>query len=104
MIEAAARPPIELTLAARPPTSQTRLAWRSFVRNRLALGGAAVVIALYLLAAFAPTIAPQDYRAFNSGQPLKAPSAAHWFGTDRQTRDVFSRVLVAAQVSLSIGL
>jgi peptide/nickel transport system permease protein len=55
------------------------------------------------MAIFAPAIAPQDYRAFNPGQPLKAPTAQHWFGTDRQTRDVFSRVIVASQVSLSVG-
>jgi peptide/nickel transport system permease protein len=62
-----------------------------------------LVLLLYLLALFAPAVAPQDYRAFNPGQPLKPPSAEHWFGTDRQTRDVFSRVLVASQVSLSVG-
>jgi peptide/nickel transport system permease protein len=88
----------------REPTSQLRLVWRDFARNRLAVIGAVVVVLLYGMAVFAPSIAPRDYRAFNAGQPLKAPSAEHWFGTDRQTRDVFSRVLVASQVSLSIGL
>ncbi|MBV9897170.1 MAG: ABC transporter permease [Chloroflexi bacterium] len=78
--------------------------WREFARNRLAVLGAVVVVLLYGLAVVAPNVAPQDYRAFNAGQPLKAPSAEHWFGTDRQTRDVFSRVLVASQVSLSVGL
>jgi peptide/nickel transport system permease protein len=78
--------------------------WREFARNRLAVVGAVVVVLLYGLAVVAPTIAPQDYRAFNAGQPLKPPSPEHWFGTDRQTRDVFSRELVASQVSLSVGL
>jgi peptide/nickel transport system permease protein len=106
MIEAAApRPlPLVVTTSGGARTSQWRLVWRSFRRNRLAVGGAVLVVALYALAVFAPSVAPQDYRAFNTGQPLRPPSAQHWFGTDRQTRDVFSRVLVGSQVSLSVGL
>jgi peptide/nickel transport system permease protein len=63
-----------------------------------------VIVFLYAVAVFAPMLAPHDYRVFNPGQPLKPPSAEHWFGTDRQTRDVFSRVLIASRVSLSVGL
>lgn len=105
-IEAAAPRHIALGAARAPgaPSSQVKLAWRTFRRNRLALGGAVVVVLLYVIAAFARSFAPQDYRAFNPGQPLRPPSAQHWFGTDRQTRDVFSRVVVASQVSLSVGL
>ena len=103
MLEAAAPRALGLPGQAGPPTSQLRLVWRSFARNRLAVAAAVLVLLLYLLALFAPAVAPQDYRAFNPGQPLKPPSPEHWFGTDRQTRDVFSRVLVASQVSLSVG-
>jgi peptide/nickel transport system permease protein len=103
MLEATAPRQVQLAHASRDPTSQIRLVWRKFARNRLAVVGAAVVVLLYGLAAFAPSVAPQDYRSFNAGQPLKPPSAEHWFGTDRQTRDVFSRVVVASQVSLSVG-
>ena len=104
MIEAAAQRPIPFAQPGQRPASQSMRTWREFARNRLAIVGAVMVVLLYGLAVAAPTIAPQDYRAFNAGQPLKAPSAEHWFGTDRQTRDVFSRVLVASQVSLSVGL
>lgn len=104
MLEAAAPRRVPLVQLQREPTSEIRLVWRDFARNRLAVIGAVVVVLLYGLAVFAPSIAPHDYRAFNAGQPLKAPSAEHWFGTDRQTRDVLSRVLVASQVSLSVGL
>jgi peptide/nickel transport system permease protein len=104
MIEVAAARPAPIAPARDSHASQLRVFWREFSRNRLAVVGAVVIVLLYGLAVFAPSIAPQDYRAFNSGQPLKAPSAEHWFGTDRQTRDVFSRVLVASRVSLSVGL
>lgn len=92
-----------LAQASTKPESQARLVWRNFRRNRLAVAGGVVVILLYLTAIFAPSIAPQDYAAFNRGQPLKPPSAEHWFGTDRQTRDVLSRVIVGSRVSLSVG-
>jgi ABC-type dipeptide/oligopeptide/nickel transport system permease subunit len=104
MLEVAAPRALGLPRQAGPPTSQLRLVWRSFARNRLAVAAAVLIVLLYLLALLAPAVAPQDYRAFNPGQPLKPPSPEHWFGTDRQTRDVFSRVLVASQVSLSVGL
>ena len=104
MTEAAAARPAQVVRIPEHPRSQIRVVWREFARNRLAVLGAVVVVLLYGLAVFAPSVAPQDYRAFNAGQPLKAPSLEHWFGTDRQTRDVFSRVLVASQVSLSVGL
>src|SRR5947209_8661029 len=87
----------------RPPESQLRLAWRAFRRNRLAIAGAVLVILLSVLAVVAPAVTPYDFKAFNRGQPLKPPSERFWFGTDRQTRDVFSRVVVGSQVSLSVG-
>jgi len=104
MIEVAASRPAPVLRTGSHGDSQLRQIWRAFSRNRLAVAAAVVIVLLYGLAVLAPSIAPQDYRAFNAGQPLKPPSAEHWFGTDRQTRDVFSRVLVASQVSLSVGL
>ncbi len=103
MAETAATPALGIDRLSRPPESQLRLAWRSFRRNRLAVAGGVVLLLLYLVALFAPVLAPYDYRAFNPGQPLKPPSAQHWMGTDRQTRDVFSRVLVGSRVSLAVG-
>jgi peptide/nickel transport system permease protein len=68
------------------------------------MAGAIGVALLVLVAAFAPLLTPHDYAAFNRGQPLKPPSAEFWFGTDRQTRDVFSRVVVGSRVSLAVGV
>lgn len=87
----------------RKPESQWQIVWRNFKRNKLAMVGGFVVIALYLIAIFAPMLPIQDYTQLNSGARLKGPSADHWFGTDRQTRDVFSRLLVASRISLAVG-
>ncbi|GEP48076.1 dipeptide/oligopeptide/nickel ABC transporter permease/ATP-binding protein [Microbacterium saccharophilum] len=61
------------------------------------------IIAIVALAAiFAPLIAPYDPLA--SGAPVQAPSGEHWFGTDRQGRDIFSRLVYGGRYSLTIGL
>lgn len=63
------------------------------------------VIGIYiLLAIFAPVVAPYDPDATVLGQRLAAPSAAHWFGTDSLGRDILTRTLYGARVSLLIGL
>ncbi|MBX3502280.1 MAG: ABC transporter permease [Alphaproteobacteria bacterium] len=62
------------------------------------------LFALFLLAAiFGPVIAPHDPLATNTSLALKPPSAAHWFGTDQLGRDIFSRVLVATRLDLTIA-
>lgn len=63
------------------------------------------VIGIYiLLAIFAPVVAPYDPDATVLGQRLAAPSAEHWFGTDSLGRDILTRTLYGARVSLLIGL
>ncbi len=63
------------------------------------------VIALYLLLAiFAPLVAPYGPDATALGQRLAPPSAQHWFGTDTLGRDILSRTLYGARVSLLVGL
>ncbi|WP_298040364.1 dipeptide/oligopeptide/nickel ABC transporter permease/ATP-binding protein [uncultured Microbacterium sp.] len=62
-----------------------------------------VILAIIALAAiFAPVVTGYDPLA--SGAPVQAPSADHWFGTDRQGRDIFSRLVYGARYSLVIGL
>ncbi|MCS3428994.1 dipeptide/oligopeptide/nickel ABC transporter permease/ATP-binding protein [Leucobacter aridicollis] len=61
-----------------------------------------VLLAVAVCAVFAPLIAPYDPLA--SGTPVQPPSAEHWFGTDRQGRDLLSRLLYGARYSLIIGL
>jgi peptide/nickel transport system permease protein len=68
-----------------------------------ALGGG-VVLTLFLLALFADALAPAHYNATSPRHSLERPGAGHWFGTDELGRDVLSRVLYGARVSMSVGL
>ena len=86
------------------PAGPWRRAWRRLRRRRSAMAGLAVVIGFIVLALAAAWIAPQDPIATNWGAIRKAPSAAHWFGTDEIGRDVFSRVVWGTQASLLAGM
>ena len=77
--------------------------WRRFRRNRLAMVGLVILVFLLLVAVFAPLIAPYSITERTSDF-RQGPSAAHWFGTDRIGRDVFSRVVYGARVSLRVGI
>lgn len=90
-----------LDLAAEPRAGSRVL--RRFLRNRAALLGAAVVLALVLIALFAPLLAPYDPIKTNFLLVRKAPSAAHWLGTDELGRDILSRLIFGARASLSAG-
>ncbi len=59
---------------------------------------------ILLLALLGPWLVPYDPLATYAGEPLQPPSAAHWFGTDNLGRDLFSRVVVATRLDLSIAL
>ena len=76
--------------------------WRSFARNRLALVGLVLVLALVLLAVLAPWIAPHPPTVGDLAQRLQPPSATHWFGTDDQGRDIFSRLLHGSRITLFV--
>jgi peptide/nickel transport system permease protein len=77
--------------------------WRAFRRNRLALAGGVVVIVLAALALLAPVAAPRDPNRPDVQKILAAPSKAHPLGTDQLGRDVLSRMLYGARVSLAVG-
>ena len=78
-------------------------AWRSFARNRLALLGLVIVLALVLVAIFADALAPYSaYIGDLRTTRLLPPSSAHWFGTDDQGRDILSRVLVGSRITLTV--
>jgi len=89
---------------ARVTASPSQLAWRRFARRRAALLGVAIVLGFIVLALGAAWIAPLDPIATSWGALRKAPSAAHWFGTDEIGRDVLSRVIWGTRASLLAGV
>ena len=77
--------------------------WKRFRRNRLAMAGATVVGFLFILSSLAPLITPYDPSHLDAWHVLLPPSARHWFGTDELGRDVLTRVIYGARVSLKVG-
>ena len=75
---------------------------RMLLGNPLAVIGGLIVLALILTAAFAPWIAPESPVGQNLSARLLPPSAEHWMGTDELGRDIFSRVVFGARVTLLI--
>jgi len=71
--------------------------------NRLSIFGFVIVGILVLAALFAPVITKKDYEDTNSGIRNQPPSAEFWFGTDAEGRDIYSRVVYGARISLEIG-
>ena len=94
--------------AARPrqigSSSPWLQAWARLRRSNLAMVGAALVLIVGLAALFAPWLAPYDPANIELRQRLQAPSAEHWLGTDDLGRDVFSRLLYGARVSMIVGV
>jgi peptide/nickel transport system permease protein len=93
-----------LTIATTHEESPWARAWRRLQRRKGAMVALAVVVLLILLAVLAPWIAPYDPTKTSFGLVRKAPSWAHWLGTDEVGRDVLSRVIFGARASLSAGL
>jgi peptide/nickel transport system permease protein len=83
---------------------EMRQFWRTFSRNQLAMCGGAVVLVLVTLAVLAPLLAPWDPNRPDTKKILSSPSSSHWLGTDPLGRDVLSRVLYGARVSLAVGV
>lgn len=89
--------------------SPLREAWIRFKRNKLAMLGLAMTITIVLAAIFAGWLAPYDpikqlIWTMGAKAKLAAPSADHFMGTDLYGRDIFSRVLYGARISLQIGI
>jgi peptide/nickel transport system permease protein len=72
-------------------------------RNPLATAGVVLVIVFTLFALFAPWIAPQSPSEIRLEARLSGPSGAHWFGTDELGRDILSRVIYGARISMLVG-
>ncbi len=94
-------------LAAAPSTQTSNLwrdAWRRLLRNKLAVVGGVTVILLCLVAIFADFIAPYSYTKANFGKIYEFPSREFLLGTDQLGRDVLSRMIFGARVSMLVGV
>lgn len=89
------------------PASSTRpaaAAWRRFTRNRAAVAGLALVVFFLLMAAVGPWVAPHDPLKQHLDGALAAPSWSHGLGRDELGRDILSRILCGARISLGMAL
>jgi peptide/nickel transport system permease protein len=75
-----------------------------FLRNPISLVGTLVLLVMVVLALIGSWIVPFGTNATDVANALQAPNTVHWFGTDDLGRDVFSRVVISAQVSLRVAL
>jgi peptide/nickel transport system permease protein len=91
-------------LPAEPAARNQRRAIARLRRNRAALAGLAVIALLVMAAVFAPLLAPYDPYRVELAQRLQPPSAAYLLGTDELGRDILSRLLYGARVSLWVGV
>jgi peptide/nickel transport system permease protein len=83
---------------------QLSLKWWRLRANPAALFGLAILVLIGLMALLAPVIATHDIHAQDLGQRLQRPSAAHWLGTDELGRDIYSRMVFGARITLYIAL
>ncbi|MBA2469855.1 MAG: ABC transporter permease, partial [Chloroflexia bacterium] len=77
--------------------------WQRLKQNKLAVGGIVVLVLFYTAALLQPWIATHPYAEITSGMRNTPPSTENWMGTDRQGRDVFSRLIKGGQISLAAG-
>jgi peptide/nickel transport system permease protein len=95
--------PIQAVEEKEESASLWREGWRRFRKNKMALVGLGIVVFFILLAIFAPLLAPYDFKEQNLAERLQPPSSKHLFGTDDFGRDIFSRVIYGARISLWVG-
>ena len=77
--------------------------WERFKVNRLAVVGATIIIVMMVLAILGPLISPYTYADQSLIDANQSPSFSHWFGTDTLGRDIYTRVMYGARISLTIG-
>ncbi len=90
--------------SARAAAAKRQTFTRLLMKNRLAMLGFGFIIIWTILAVIAPLVAPYGPTLTDTASKLQAPNAAHWFGTDNFGRDVLSRVLYGARISIWTGL
>ena len=102
---------LDSNAAAAPVVEKRESIWKDvidgIVSNKAALVSAIFILVLVVIAVatkLVPGVLPYDPYEQNLAHSAQGPSAEHWFGTDLQGRDIFSRVLVGTQITLVVGL
>jgi glutathione transport system permease protein len=94
-------PVVAASKAVRTPLTEF---WRKFRKQHLAVGALLFIIALVAVAILAPWLVPYDAENFFDYDALNSPpTAVHWFGVDSLGRDIYSRILMGARISLAAG-
>lgn len=88
---------------APPPEGWLKTVWKRLRRSRTAMFGLLVVLVFLLAALFSGVLVPEEPKA-DFALALKGPSADHWLGTDELGRDLLSRLILGARISMLIGL
>ena len=96
-------PPAHPAPETRKRRSQWAEVWRRLLKNRTAMLGLVVVVLIIFTAIFADVIAPYSYRSQNLERIAEAPSGDHLLGTDDLGRDILSRIIHGARISLQVG-
>ncbi|WP_409294214.1 ABC transporter permease [Peribacillus sp. SCS-26] len=96
-------PAVPPPLAEEQAVSPWKEAWKSFRKNKLAIVGLSIVLFFILIALFADFIAPYEFADQKLADKHLPPSSEHLFGTDQFGRDILSRVIYGARISLGVG-
>lgn len=83
--------------------SPKKLFWQRFKRNKLAVLGGIIVLSLFIVAFFAPFVSPYNPNEIDRKEILEPPTLRHPLGTDDLGRDLFSRMIWGARISLAVG-
>lgn len=93
----------DINKIVRPSVSYMQDVWRRLKENKLAMLGMIIIIVITLAAIFGPMLSKYDYFSQNFDVANQRPSSTYWFGTDGFGRDIFTRVLYGARISLTVG-
>ncbi|MCR4426091.1 MAG: ABC transporter permease [Firmicutes bacterium] len=88
----------------RPSVTYWQDAWRRLKQNRMAMAGLAVITFIFLTAVFGPMLSPYSYSDQSLLDQNQFISRAHWLGTDDLGRDLLTRIMYGARISLAVGI
>lgn len=95
---------LDSELVVRPNISYWQDAWRRLKKNPIAMVALFVLIAIILLAIFAPIVRNMDYQTVVTQKKNLSPNGEFWWGTDAMGRDLFTRVWIGARISISVAI